>query len=400
MAPMNLLFSTHDGFVTEQNIAWYARRAKGGFGLIITEAILATELAAPFIVYRNLFLHNDLFVAGLNTMVEAIHKFGSKIFAQLSIGLGRQGRALDGTPPYAPSPVPYEVPVEMLPEIFKPMASSPDMQQYMKGQTPREMTIEEIQSEEERYAEACLRVITAGFDGIEIHAPHGYLLHQFLSPLSNKRTDNYGGSLENRMRFLVEITERTLETVKSVIPVGVRISADEHMPKGLTLEEVKVIAKKLEDMGIAYLNISDGSYEALKYFFPDNIEHVKTVILKEAKELKDVLDVPVITPSIHDPVIAERAISEGVTDIAELGRQSIADPDWPNKVKEGKIDDIRRCNRCLQCLMRIMAGLYPRCAVNPEAGFEKYDPTLFPKKRKGGVMPEPLINWTFQSMSM
>lgn len=394
MAPMNLLFSTHDGFVTEQNIAWYARRAKGGFGLIITEAILATQLAAPFIVYRNLYLHNDLFVAGLNTMVEAVHRFGAKIFAQLSIGLGRQGRALNGTPPYAPSPIPYEVQVEMLPEIFKPMVSSPDMQKYMKGQTPREMTIEEIQGEEERYVEACLRVITAGFDGIEIHAPHGYLLHQFLSPLSNKRNDKYGGSLENRMRFLVEIAERTLEAVKGVIPVGVRISADEHIPQGLTLDEVKIIAKKLEDLGIAYLNISDGSYEALKYFFPGDIEHVKNHLLKEALKIKETLDIPIITPSIHDPVLAEQVIRRGVTDIAELGRQSIADPDWPNKVREGKVEEIRRCNRCLQCLMRIMAGLYPRCGVNPEAGFEKYDTTLFPQKRKGAVMPDSLIKWT------
>nr|MDO8081396.1 NADH:flavin oxidoreductase [Candidatus Freyarchaeota archaeon] len=398
MAPMNLLYSTPDGYVSEQNIAWYARRAKGGFGLIITEAIVMTALAAPFIVYRNLYLHNDTFTAGLNRMVEAVHNFGAKIFAQLSIGLGRQGRALDGTPPYAPSPIPYEVNADMLPNTFKLMLGNPDLQRYMKGQAPREMTVEEILSEEERYAEACVRAVTAGFDGVEIHAPHGYLLHQFLSPRSNKRTDEYGGSLVNRMRFLVELTERTLEAVRGAVPVGVRMSAAEHLSQGLTLDEVKVVAKKLEDMGVAYFNISDGSYEALKYFFPEDIEHVKNHLLKEAAELKEVLDIPIITPSIHDPVIAEKAISEGATDIISLGRQSIADPDWPNKVKNGEVNSIRRCNRCLQCLMRIMAGLYPRCAINPEVGFEQYNAELFPNKRKGEVMPTPFVKWALAQM--
>ncbi|MBS7249150.1 MAG: NADH:flavin oxidoreductase [Candidatus Freyarchaeota archaeon] len=394
MAPMDMLFSTHDGFVTEQSIAWYTRRAKGGFGLIITEAIFATKMSYQFNFYKNFCLYNDLYTSSLNTLVEAVHSFGAKIFAQLTIGLGRQGRSLDGTPAYAPSPIPYEVSAEMLPETLKPMLGSPELEKYMKGRTPREMTVEEIQSEQERYVEACLRAITAGFDGIEIHAPHGYLLHQFLSPRSNKRTDQYGGSLENRMRFLVEIAERTLEKVKNVIPVGVRMSAAEHMPGGLTLDEVKAVAKKLEDMGISYFNISDGCYEALKYFLPESIEHVKNHILKEAAELKSVLDIPIMTPSINDPALAEQAVREGITDIVELGRQSIADPDWPNKVKQGKTDEIRKCTRCLQCLMRMMSGLQPRCAVNPEVGFERYDQTLFPKRRKGAVLPDSLVKWS------
>jgi 2,4-dienoyl-CoA reductase-like NADH-dependent reductase (Old Yellow Enzyme family) len=392
MAPMNVTFSTQDGYATNQNVAWHARRAKGGFGLIITDAIIATKLSAPFVFHRNLYLYDESFIPGLNKIVEAVHHFGAKIFAQLSIGFGRQGHAIDGKQPYAPSPVPMEIPFEMLPQVLQPLAKvSPGLREQMIGPIPREMTIEEILSEEERFAEACVRAITAGFDGIEIHAPHGYLEHEFLSPRTNRRTDVYGGPLENRMRFLVEVTEHALKAVMGVVPVGVRMSCAEHMPQGFTLDEVKVVVKKLEDLGISYFNVSDGSYEALKYFFPEDMEHVENHLLKEVMELKQVLSIPVITPSIHDPVIAERAISEGITDIASLARQAIADPDWPNKVKEGKVDKIRRCNRCWQCLMRCMVGLYPRCALNPEAGFEENDSELFPKKRKGAVMPEKFL---------
>ncbi|MFB0562185.1 MAG: NADH:flavin oxidoreductase [Candidatus Lokiarchaeia archaeon] len=393
MAPMNMTYSTQDGYATGQNVAWHARRAKGGFGLLITDCIIATRLAVPFVFHRNLYLYDESFIPGLNRIVEAAHYFGAKIFAQVSIGFGRQGHALDGTQPYAPSAIPVEIPIEMLTKALLPLKDRPAMKQYLRMDTPREMTVEEILSEEEAYAEACVRAVTAGFDGIEIHAPHGYLEHQFLSPRTNKRTDLYGGSLENRMRFIVEVTEHAIEAVKGAVPVGVRLSCAEHMPEGFTLNEVKVVAKKLQDIGISYWNVSDGSYEALKYFFPNDMEHVENHLLKEVQELKEVLDIPIITPSIHDPIVADRAISEGITDIASLGRQAIADPDWPNKVKEGKVDDIRRCKRCWQCLLRAMVGLYPRCAVNPEAGFEEYDSELFPKKRKGAVLPSSLVKW-------
>lgn len=393
MSPMNMTFSTQDGYVTDQNIAWHARRAKGGFGLIITDAIIATKLASPFVWQRNLLLHDDSFIPGLNALVEAVHSFGAKIFAQLCIGTGRQGHALDGTQPYAPSAIPYEIDVEQLPQALIDRGYLLSGRVPLRGEIPREMTIDEILREEERFAEACERAVIAGFDGIEIHAPHGYLVHEFLSPRSNKRNDLYGGSLENRMRFLIEITEKALDAVRSAVPIGVRMSCAEHMPEGITLDEVKVIAKKLEDLGISYFNVSDGSYEALKYFFPENMEHFVNHLLKEVKEIKSVLNIPVITPSIHDPEVAERAIKEGETDIVSLGRQAIADPDWPNKVIEGKTNEIRRCTRCWQCLIRCLLGLYPRCAVNPEVGFERFNTQLFPTRRKGATMPESLVNW-------
>ncbi|MFX0077520.1 MAG: hypothetical protein ACFE96_18910 [Candidatus Hermodarchaeota archaeon] len=394
MSPMNMTFSTQDGYATPQNIAWHARRARGGFGLIFTDAIIVTKLAAPFCWQRNLLLYDNTYIAGLNRIVEAVHSFKSKIFAQLSIGFGRQGHARDNSQPYAPSPIPFEIPLDMVNKKIRVIASNPIIAEISrKGEIPREMTIEEIQSEQIEFAKACERSINAGFDGIEIHAPHGYLEHQFFSPRSNKRTDMYGGSLENRMRFILETTKKALDAVRGAVPVGIRMSCAEHMPEGFTIKDVKVVAKKLEELGISYFNLSDGSYEATKYFFPDDIEHVENHLLKEAKELRDTLTIPIITPSIHDPILADRAIAEGITDMTSLGRQAIADPDWPNKVKENRAEKIVTCRRCQQCIVRCISNLFPRCAVNKEVGFEEYDLTLFPKGRKGSITPKGYVAW-------
>ncbi len=388
MSPMNMTYSTQDGYVTPQDIAHLTRRAKGGFGLIISPCILTTKLSAPFVFHRNLYLYDESFIPGLNMMVEAVHSFGAKIFAQLSIGFGRQGHAVDGKHSYAPSAIPLQMGPEMAPKGFVEYYSSAMAMIPPYDEIPREMTIEEILDEEKQFGEACRRAVIAGFDGIEIHAPHGYLEHQFLSPRSNKRTDLYGGSLENRARFLIEVTIHAFRAVKDAVPIGIRMAMDEHMPEGVTIDEVKIVARSLQKLGLAYMNLSDGSYEAGKYFTPDSIEHVEQHLLKEAKSMKEVLSIPTITPSVHDPTLAERAIKDGETDMIGLARQAIADPDWPSKVKSGKVDSIKRCKRDCMCLIRCNAGLYPRCTVNPEVGFEQYDPELFQKKREGAVMPK------------
>jgi len=389
VAPMNMTYSTQAGYVTQQDIAHLTRRAQGGFGLIITGAIICTRLAAPFVFHRNLYLYDESFIPGLNNLVEAVHSFGSKIFAQLSIGFGRQGHALDGTPPYAPSAIPVSIPIENVPkQLIEYILSSPAMMHPYD--IPREMTIEEIHGEEKEYAEACRRAVIAGFDGIEIHAPHGYLEHQFLSPRSNKRKDLYGGSLLNRMRFVAEVIDYALEAVNDAVPVGIRLSAAEHMQDGFTADEMIEVVKKVEELGVAFLHLSDGSYEAMKYFFPENMEHVQEHLLKEAKAIKAALKIPVITPSIHDPEVAERSIKDGTTDMISLGRQAIADPDWPNKVKDGKAGSIKYCKRDNICLNRCNAGLYPRCSVNPEAGFEEHYPELFQTRREGPLIPKSI----------
>lgn len=389
LAPMNMTYSTQDGYATQQDMAHLARRAKGGFGMIITGAVIATKLAAPYVYHRNLLLYDESFVPGLYMITQAVHNFGAKIFCQLSIGFGRQGHALDESPSPAPSRIPIEFPLASLPKkMLDFLVTIPNVvAETVHYPIPREMTIEEIKREVYEYGMACRKAVYAGFDGIEIHAPHGYLEHQFLSPRSNKRTDMYGGSLENRMRFLLEVTQSAMMAVGDAAPVGIRMSAQEHMPDGVTIEEVKIVAKKLEEMGVAYFNLSDGSYEAFNYFFPESIKHVEEHLLKEAKEIKSVLKIPVIVPGVNNLALAERALAEEACDMISLGRQALADPDWPNKVKAGK--KVTECKRDYMCLMT-GAGNPPRCSVNPEVGYEQYDPELFPRRRIGPVVPHTL----------
>jgi 2,4-dienoyl-CoA reductase-like NADH-dependent reductase (Old Yellow Enzyme family) len=232
------------------------------------------------------------------------------------------------------------------------------------------MTREEIRSEIKEYGHSCMLAVAAGFDGLEIHAPHGYLEHQFLSPRTNKRTDEYGGSLENRMRFVLECYESARAAIGKAIPIGIRLSGDEHMPDGIHHDELKVVVKRLGEMGIDYVHMSDGSYEATKHFLPEK----DGTMLAPAESFKSVLPshVPVICVSIHNPKGSAAAIREGRIDMVSLGRQMLADPDYANKVRAGEAYD--KCSRCNECLVRTASGLAVRCTTNPELGREKYDP--------------------------
>ncbi|MBN2028366.1 MAG: NADH:flavin oxidoreductase [Actinobacteria bacterium] len=372
LAPMNTLMSMDNrGYVNEQILAYYAARAKGGCGLIITECVLGTRLASHYPFSTNLHLYNQSFMAGLGELAETVHAFGSRVFIQMSIGFGRQGHALDGRHPPAPSAIPMELSPFHMPKSFpKAVEKFPQSLQAAQGHIPYEMSIDEIRREQDEFANSCRFAAIAQFDGIELHAPHGYLEHQFLSPRSNKRTDLYGGSLQNRMRFLVEVYMKVREAVGPDFPVGMRMSADEHMPDGFTHAEALEVAEIMGSLGIDYFHLSDGSYEALSYFFPDE----DGAMLEESSHFKEKLSIPVMCPSIHDPKSAEKAIASGKCDIVSLGRQMFADPEWGNKVAEGRVEDITRCIRCNECLMRASVGSPVRCVKNPNLGREKYMP--------------------------
>lgn len=393
MAPMNVLFSMNNlGYVNEQIMAYYAARAKGGVGLIISECVLGTRLASRFPYTSNLHLFNGTHVPGLEELVETIHAFGAKTFIQLSIGFGRQGHSHHHEAPPAPSAIPYETHPDMLPAKMRktieknPHFMNPKVPTMVIAHMPREMTREEIKSEIEEFGHSCVLAVMAGFDGIELHAPHGYLEHQFLSPRTNRRTDEYGGSLENRMRFVIEIYDKVREMIGHAVPVGIRLSGDEHMPDGIHHDELKVVVQTLGERGIDYVHLSSGSYEATKYFFPET----DGTMLDEAAGFKSVLPdgVPVMTPSIHDPAMAARAIREGRTDMISLGRQLLIDPEWPAKVREGT--KFRKCTRCCECLLRTVAGMPVRCLHNRDLGREKYMPEYWrPTRPKGQpIMPQ------------
>jgi 2,4-dienoyl-CoA reductase-like NADH-dependent reductase (Old Yellow Enzyme family) len=378
MAPMNVLFSIgNTGYVNEQILAYYAARARGGTGLIITECVLGTKLASRFPYTSNLHLFNNTHVSGLEELTETIHAFGSKVFIQLSIGFGRQGHNPDHESPPAPSAVPYEMQLDLLPKPIRTYISKhpdwflhPESAMATRADMPHEMTCEEIHSEIKAYGHSCMLAVLAGFDGIEIHAPHGYLEHQFLSPRSNKRTDEYGGSLENRMRFVLECYQSARAAVGNALPIGIRLSGDEHMPDGIHHDELKILVKTLGEQGIDYVHMSNGSYEALKHFFPEK----DGTMIDSAAGFKSVLPrhVPVICPSIIDPRMSSAAIRAGRIDMVSLGRQMLADPNYANKVRAG--EPYNQCSRCCDCLMRTASGLSVRCSSNPELGSEKYNP--------------------------
>lgn len=395
MAPMNMNYTGPNQYVSQQQMAYYAARAKGGTGLIIMEAVMATThpTADTYKKYNNASLANELFVPGMSELADHVHAFGSKIFVQLGLGPGRQGTSEAGAvQPVAPSPIPYTTYPENGINGMDPLAmlrscgyqgklpEIDDIEElihfankvpgtHMNGETPREITVEEIKILVRDIGISAKLAKRCGFDGVEIHAPHGYLLHTFLCRRSNKRTDEYGGCFENRIRFLLQCISSCKKYVGSDYNIGVRISASDNVPEGLTPEDVKLIAKRCEDEGADFIHLSDGSYEKMNDFLPNSEGQVipKSAIIKEG------LNIPLICPSVHDPANVVDVLKNGKADMVSQGRQQIADPDWVNKVKEGRPKDIIKCTRCnLGCVTRFVMALPCRCIKNPIVGYEQY----------------------------
>jgi 2,4-dienoyl-CoA reductase-like NADH-dependent reductase (Old Yellow Enzyme family) len=253
------------------------------------------------------------------------------------------------------------------------MNEDPSLLKVWKGEVPRELSIDEIVFMEEKMAEMSAEALRYGFDGVELHSPHGYLIHEFLSRRSNKRTDEYGGSLENRARFLLNIIRKIRARIGPDRVLGARFAGDELMPEGVTHEEMKQFVAMAAREGLTYISISQGCYENPAAFEPDG----EGEMLKYAPGFKEVSGLPVMTPTFKTPRAAAKALADGTTDLVMLGRQAIADPFWPAKVKAGRVQDIVKCTRCNNCLMNLFEHKWLRCTVNPTAGFERYMPELW-----------------------
>jgi len=391
LAPMNVHMANADGSVSEQEICYYAARAKGGVGLIVYGCVLSSRRAWE----QHGLMIDSLFDPGRHStgacdLAETIHHFGAKSFIQLSPGFGRQQRYWR-TPLYSASagiPLDPKLLDSSMPDCLKPF-SSVKMQKMLPNLSniPREMKVSEIKQDIEDYIKAADLALMAGHDGIEIHSPHGYLLHQFLSPKTNKRTDEYGGSHENRARFLIEIITALRDEFGPYLPVSVRLSGSEHVEGGITPEDMRKYAKLAEEAGANCIHLSDGCFEAFSHFFPT--EENRHILEEQGAKLKSVVNVPIISFSIHDAELAEQAIADGQTDMISAGRQFLADPDWPNKVKAGKIEEVVRCERCFACLMSLYREGGIRCMVNPNLGRERYMPEYWPTKRSVRI-PETL----------
>lgn len=369
-APTGMGTVRSDGSITDQSICHYAARAKGGAGLIIVEHSLCTlrhwKAGVPILSF-----HSPNSMVWMKDLADGIHYFGAKAVVQLSLGLGRQtSPKVTGTELVAPSPLPYFVPKGSTPKGLHHLEG-------MAGAIPRELTTEEVMELEDDFVAAATRIKKAGFDGIEIHGAHGYLLADFISPLCNKRIDVYGGSFEKRLTLPLNLINKTRAKTGEKFILGFRISGDEHVKGGLTLQDNLELVPVLAKAGLDYIHLSSGRQEALKYCFPEK----EGVILPEAEAIKKVVEIPVICPNIHNPLFAEKILEEGRVDLVSLSRGLLADPQWPNKAREGSLDEIRHCKFCSFCLKSLWDGLGTRCAVNPDVGHERFLPEYYPFAR-------------------
>ena len=367
-APTHMGQGTSRGEVNDQVLCHYSARAKGGAGLIIVQGTGITGKYA-FTMGRGIVCLGDYYRSGLKDLAEVIHFTGAKAVVQVVLGQGAQAlfkhtrRDL-----VAPSEISTGICEEGLPKALRKIGN-------VKGEKARALTVQEIEELIEGVVKAAKIIKEAGFHGVELHGAHGYLLAEFVSPLYNKREDEYGGSFEKRLTFPLRLIEEIRKEVGDRFIIGYRMSGDEHVEGGLNLDESVKVAISLEKAGIDFVHLSSGCYEALKWLFPDQ----EGVMLPESKTFKSALNIPVICPNIHDPRTAERALDEGLADMISLSRALIADPEWPQKVQEGRFDDITSCVFCYTCVKAILVENIPvRCSQNPEVGWERYLPKYFP----------------------
>lgn len=353
-------YCTPDGNATEKFIAYHEHKAKGGWGLIITEDYAVTPTAGGFVNLPGLW--EDGQIESHRKLTERVHAAGGKIAAQIYHAGRETSSAVTGVQPVAPSAV-----------------REPSM-----PETPRELTIPEIHTLVEQFGDCAKRAKAAGFDAVEVHGAHGYLVGAFASPFSNKRSDEYGGTIRNRARFGMEIIRNIKEKCGKDYPVLYRISSVEYVPGGLDIEESKVIARLMEEAGADCIHCSQGVYASTHTIIPPSV-FPRAGYVEHAAEMKKAVQIPVIAVGrINDVEIAESVLQSKKADLVTMARASLADPELPNKVLKGRGDEVIRCIGCLQgCIGENGKGNGIRCLVNPLTGMEdEYDLTPAEKAKQ------------------
>lgn len=331
-----------DGVLTEKNHAYHVRRARGGWGLVITEGYAISDGAAASSKVPGIW--NEEQIASNVELVRRVHDAGGRIAAQLfhtgRVALKRH---------VGPSPLPDPV---------------------VQGEV-HVLTTSEIDQIVEDFAQAARNAKEAGFDAIEIHGAHGYLINQFLSPFSNKRCDEYGGSTRDRARFACEVVRAVRARVGEEFPILFRMSVDEYLPGGLCVRESQTIARCLEEAGVDCLHCSQGVISDSSRIIP-SFRTGKAAYASNAAAIRKVVSVPVIAVGrINSFEIAESVLEEGSADMVAMGRASLADPDALRKYGDGHVDDIRHCIACLQgCIGENRKGGFVHCALDPMTGME------------------------------
>lgn len=352
MPAMCTEYANYDGTVTDKLINYYVARARGGAGLIITEMAYVNPTGKGF--HHMLAVHDDKVISGLRRLTQAVHDSDGMIMMQIAHVGRRTWSQMIGTSPVAPSAVPNP-----------------------GGEVPRALSITEIEAMEDDFARAACRVREAGFDGIEIHMAHGYLIHQFISPYANHRQDQYGGSFENRCRFALNVVRKVRKMVGPDFPVLCKINGEDYLKcgvQGLTVNESIELARNLEKEGVDAITVSGGVLETGEMITPPmGILPGCHVHLAEA--VKKRVSLPVISiGKINTWQLAEEILQKGQSDLVAMGRALIADPELPVKVRESRFAEIRPCIACVQgCTDRLYKGVEIRCLVNPYVGNEYKD---------------------------
>jgi len=336
--------------ISERHIYYYRERAKGGCGLITTEELTVHPSDLAYAKLVDAFVPEV--IPGFEKLTRTIHEYDTKIFAQLNHnGMQADGK-ISRLPVWGPSPG--------VDPLFREMS--------------KEMEIEDIKECVAYFAKSAIHVVEGGFDGIELQLGHSSLIRQFLSPATNFREDEYGGSFDNRLRFCLEVIDAVRQAVGNDFTVGIRLNADEMHPKGgLTLEDAKKIAARLEAAGqLNFVDLSLGTFHNL-YLVEGSMHTPLAYTVPLSVGIRSVVNLPVYcTNRINDPHLAEKILEDGQGDMINMVRALIADPELPNKAREGRDDDIRQCIACNQgCIGRMGLGYTIGCMQTPAAGNEK-----------------------------
>lgn len=362
MAPMTTRLADAEGFVSDDSIAYYRARAAGGVGLITVE-MAAPERAGKH-RHFELGMHDDRFVPGLSRLVAVIHGEGAKASIQLGHGGGHTRSDICGEMPIAPSAIPHSV-----------------QEGHTEVVVPEAMSEARIAETVRAFGQAAARAARAGFDAVEIHGAHGYLISQFMTPLENRRQDAYGGSLENRTRFAVEIT-RAVKTAAPALAVIFRVNGDDFFEGGMLPDEAVRIAQWVVAAGADAVHVTGGHYRSqpsAAIMIPP-MSTDETPFLAFARAIRSAVPVPVIAVGrFGDPADARSALDHGDADFIALGRPLLADPTWPARAREHQ--EVRRCLACNSCVDGMRGGDRLHCIVNPITGREAAYRMLEPRRR-------------------
>ncbi len=344
MPPMHVAFGTE---INEREIAYYAARAAGGAGLLITGTLATTAEFEQNAGWPK--AASDEQIPELKALADAVHAEGGLLAGQLTPGSGRVGDPEPG----------QEAPVSA---SATPWLNDP-------SKNCRELTTDEVKFLVQKFGEAAARLAAAGFDAVDVHSHTGYLIDQFMSSQWNQRTDEYGGSLENRLRFPIELIKVARKNAPG-LAITFRLTTDHHMPGGREVAESVEMAPLLVAAGIDLLMIDEGAFETVDWIFPPYYMG-DAPLLASAAAVRKVVDVPVMATGNITPEVGERAIAAGEVDFVGMGRALIADPDLPNKLIAGTPEAVRPCIRCNQlCVGNVLMGKAIGCAVNPDVGME------------------------------